>query len=214
MRARNLKPGFFKNELLGSVDPLISILFAGLWGIADREGRLEDRPLRICAELFPYRRAVTETKVDAFLGWLHEHGFIVRYQLSGKSYIQINEFLKHQRPHSNETPSSIPGLSSNGGLPRSEALATMVESEAQPRCAPVSPLNPSSLNPESPFTESPHTGLRTKVGAPSAGRGGRVAQRKTREEREAEAKAKGIDVFALPGEPGYGGGSPPRRGGH
>ena len=30
------------------------LLFVGLWTIADRNGRLEDRPKRIRAELFPY----------------------------------------------------------------------------------------------------------------------------------------------------------------
>src|SRR5262244_3073085 len=54
IRARNIKPGIFKNELLGAADPLLTLLFEGLWCMADREGRLEDRPLRIKAEIFPY----------------------------------------------------------------------------------------------------------------------------------------------------------------
>jgi hypothetical protein len=53
MRACNIKPGFFKNEVLGTAVPILSLLFSGLWGLADREGRLEDRPLRIKAEIFP-----------------------------------------------------------------------------------------------------------------------------------------------------------------
>lgn len=53
-RARNIKPGFFANEDLAECDPLARLLFAGLWCLADREGRLEDRPKRIRAELLPY----------------------------------------------------------------------------------------------------------------------------------------------------------------
>ena len=49
-RARNIKPGFFLNEELGVLPPLVRILFAGLWCIADRDGRLEDRPKRIKME--------------------------------------------------------------------------------------------------------------------------------------------------------------------
>ena len=49
-RSRNIKPSLFKNEVLGVADPLYTILFEGLWVLADREGRLEDRPLRIKAE--------------------------------------------------------------------------------------------------------------------------------------------------------------------
>ena len=48
-RARNIKPGFFANENLAECDPLARLLFAGLWCLADREGRLEDRPKRIAA---------------------------------------------------------------------------------------------------------------------------------------------------------------------
>ena len=38
MRARNLKPGFFKNETLAEIEPLGRLLFQGLWCMADREG--------------------------------------------------------------------------------------------------------------------------------------------------------------------------------
>ncbi len=58
MRARNIKPGFFKNEHLGTADPIVALLFEGLWLLADRDGRLEDRPLRIKAEIFPYREGL------------------------------------------------------------------------------------------------------------------------------------------------------------
>jgi len=33
---------------------LARLLYPGLWMLADREGRLEDRPLRIKAEILPY----------------------------------------------------------------------------------------------------------------------------------------------------------------
>lgn len=128
MRARNIKPGVFKNEILGGADPLLTILFEGLWCMADREGRLEDRPLRVCAEVFPYRRAVTEKRADAMLTWLHDQGFITRYKVLGKGYIQIIEFLKHQRPHKNEAHSVIQPLSSLDDVPRSQASTTKVAS--------------------------------------------------------------------------------------
>ncbi len=110
MRSRNIKPGLFKNELLGSADPLMTILFEGLWCMADREGRLEDRPLRVCAEVFPYRRSVSEKQCDKLLSWLHNSNFIHRYEVDGKRFIQVLSFWKHQRPHSKEKPSEIPPL--------------------------------------------------------------------------------------------------------
>jgi hypothetical protein len=104
-RARNIKPGLFKNEILGVADPLYTLLFEGLWLLADREGRLEDRPLRIKAETFPYRDGLD---VSSMLGWLQANGFIRRYRVGGLAYIEVCEFVKHQNPHKNEPDSVIP----------------------------------------------------------------------------------------------------------
>ena len=104
-RARNIKPGFFKNEILGVADPLLSLLFEGLWVLADRDGKLEDRPLRIKGEVFPYREGLD---MEAMLNWLQAEGFIRRYQVDSKKYILVLEFVKHQNPHKNETESEIP----------------------------------------------------------------------------------------------------------
>ncbi|WP_293399935.1 hypothetical protein [Polaromonas sp.] len=104
-RARNIKPGFFKNEILGVADPLYSLLFEGLWVLADRDGKLEDRPLRIKGEVFPYREGLD---IDAMLDWLQAEGFIRRYKVGSKKYILVLEFVKHQNPHKNETESEIP----------------------------------------------------------------------------------------------------------
>lgn len=103
-RSRNIKPGFFMNDLLAEVDPLGRLLFAGLWTIADREGRLEDRPRRIKAEILPYDNC----DVDQLLDDLEKLEFVLRYEVAGERYIQIINFSKHQNPHKNETASEIP----------------------------------------------------------------------------------------------------------
>lgn len=104
-RARNIKPGLLKNEVLGVADPLFTLLFVGLWTLADREGRVEDRPVRIKGELFPYRDGLD---VDTMLDWLETEGFIQRYQAGGKALIQILQFAKHQAPHGTEKDSDFP----------------------------------------------------------------------------------------------------------
>lgn len=103
-RSRIIKPGFFTNDRLAEISPLGRILFAGLWTMADRKGRLEDRPKRIKAEVLPFDNA----NVDKLLKDLADHGFIVRYQVQGAAYIQIVSFEKHQSPHMREPDSSIP----------------------------------------------------------------------------------------------------------
>ena len=103
-RSRNIKPGFFMNDELAEIDPLGRILFAGLWCIADREGRLEDRPKRIKAEVLPY----DDCDVNDLLDQLAKHDFIIRYGVDGERYIQVSNFSKHQNPHKNEATSIIP----------------------------------------------------------------------------------------------------------
>ena len=108
-RSRNIKPSFFKNELLGEADPLLGLLFISLWTLADRKGRLEDRPLRIKAETFPYRENIN---INGYLTQLLALGFIDRYKvlLNNKevSIIEIVNFIKHQTPHSTEKQSELP----------------------------------------------------------------------------------------------------------
>ena len=106
MRSRNIKPGFFKNEDLADLGPHAQLLFVGLWCLADREGRLEDRPKRIKAEIFPYEDL--NESVDLMLDKLSETEFIKRYVVKDNNYIQITNFLKHQTPHYLESPSQIP----------------------------------------------------------------------------------------------------------
>ena len=106
-RTRSIKPGFFDNEVLGGLPPLTRLLFIGLWCIADREGRLEDRPKRIKKTLLGYDD-VSTSEVSEMLQALHDTGFIIRYTVDGEEYIQVVNFAKHQNPHVKEKPSEIP----------------------------------------------------------------------------------------------------------
>ena len=122
-RARNIKPSFFMNEDLGQADPLVSLLFISLWCLADREGRLEDRPLKIKAQTFPYREI---SDFNGYLTVIERLGLIERYSVDGIAYIQVVNFKKHQSPHNTEKASDIPSpekkdiknseLNSNGDL--------------------------------------------------------------------------------------------------
>jgi hypothetical protein len=103
-RARNIKPGFFTNEVLADLPPLTRLLFIGLWTEADREGRLEDRPTRLKLRLFP----MDKFDVNDALEQLSRKGFISRYLADGSQFIQILAWHKHQRPHVKEAPSTIP----------------------------------------------------------------------------------------------------------
>jgi hypothetical protein len=103
-RMRTLKIGFFANDRLAELPPLARLLFSGLWLIADREGRLENRPKRIKAEILPY----DDCDITALLGQLEKSGFIECYEEQGIECVQIVNFAKHQFPNAKEPPSIIP----------------------------------------------------------------------------------------------------------
>lgn len=136
-RSRNIKPGFFTNDVLAEIEPLGRLLFAGLWTIADRAGRLEDRPKKIKAEILPY----DDCDVDKLLNSLYSYGFILRFQVNGVGYIQIVNFSKHQNPHKNEAPSSIPEPTEHG-----TCTVQAPEGHSTNRADSLN-LDPDSLNP-------------------------------------------------------------------
>lgn len=122
-RSRNIKPGFFSNEYLAELEPLARILFIGLWCYADREGRLEDRPKRIKSDILPYDNCNVNKLLNSLVA--SPEKFIVRYIVDGKSYIQINNFLKHQNPHIHELPSIIPPYESMVQEPDKNGTSTV-----------------------------------------------------------------------------------------
>lgn len=103
-RIRTIKPKFFKNEDLAALPYQSRLLFIGLWTEADKEGRLEDRPKRLKAELFPY----DDLDINQELGCLANAGFLTRYESNGVRYIAIPTWEKHQHPNQREEPSVIP----------------------------------------------------------------------------------------------------------
>lgn len=186
-RARNIKPGLFSNELLVELPAFDRLAFIGLWCLADREGRLEDRVKRIKIELFP----CDDYDVEAGLARLAAAGFISRYQAAGFSVIEIINFQKHQSPHGSEKDSILPDI--NGYLTVYERKKNVVVAGSQRKVLvgeqvfnvkkPLEPVNPPFDNalipdcgiliPESGFTDSPnqdqHHSLNAGEEIPSSG---------------------------------------------
>jgi hypothetical protein len=154
-RARNLKPSFFTNDILAEIDPLGRILFQGLWCLADRAGRLEDRPKKIKAEVLPY----DDCDADAYLSELHEKGFILRYAANGKRFIQVLAFTKHQNPHIKEAASTIPAPCENSTSTVQEHEQEVSDDGQASEIPERAGLIPLSLNPITdsplPITDSP-----------------------------------------------------------
>lgn len=103
-RARNIKPGFFRNADLVELPVETRLLFIGLWTLADREGRLEDRPKQIKMEIFP----ADSFDVGSMLDQLQSAGFVDRYEVDSIKVLEVLNFIKHQDPHYKEKASELP----------------------------------------------------------------------------------------------------------
>ena len=161
-RARNIKPGFFRNADLVELPVEARLLFVGLWTLADREGRLEDRPKQIKMEIFP----ADCFDCDALLTSLAGTGMIERYEVGGKRYLHVVNFTKHQNPHRDEKASTIPAPGSNGV--RSEQAPC--EHHANTVAIGLIPdsLIPDSLIPESKTGAAGHPGDLARPEKPAA----------------------------------------------
>lgn len=158
-RARNIKPGFFSDAELLDCDIWVRMLFAGLWTLADREGRLLDKPKQIGVDLFPRDRL----DINAGLSELAEHGLIVRYEVDGVQIIQVKNFAKHQNPHKDERASILPPqvIEDDLAVTIIQAPGFMPENTGQSAIKPSSlradsPI-PDSLIPDTGFPDTPHT---------------------------------------------------------
>lgn len=198
-RTRQINPGFFTNDELADITPLGRLLFAGLWVIADREGRLEDRPKKIKAEILPYDNC----DVDDLLNQLQNAGFIKRYKVdiprtdqgntmdmpkADVGIIQVVNFTKYQHPHRNESASTLPPPTAES---RMESGSAEVESQEHTMDIPRTvqgntmdaPRMPSSLYLVSSNSESNNNSL-TCINNKQTENGKQVNQQHTLAENE------------------------------
>jgi len=113
MRIRTIKPEFFHHEGLFEAEletklP-IRVAFAGLWCIADREGRFKWEPRRIGVQVLPYDGVDFSRVLDA----LTTRGFVFKYRVGDACFGFIPSFLKHQVINNRESESVLPDPEGN-----------------------------------------------------------------------------------------------------
>jgi len=160
-RSRRLRPGFFTNEELCSLPPLTRLLFAGLWTLADREGRLLDQPGKIKAQLFPCDRRFS---VERGLAQLAAKGFVLRYSSDTLRLLFIHSWYRHQTPHPREELSKLPPPPSVSELENGQSGPPSGTTQGMTQGAPIAHLSSSSysfnsLTPSGSTPQTPQGGL-------------------------------------------------------
>ena len=103
-RQRLLNPKPLHDEDIISMSIPARFAWAYLPCFADREGRLEDKPLTLKIEIFPN----DSIDMNDLLNELESHKCILRYTINNRKYIQIRSFLRYQTPYHKEPESRIP----------------------------------------------------------------------------------------------------------
>lgn len=119
-RIRTIKPDFFRHEGLHELECAcmlpIRVAFAGLWTVADREGRFQWRPRVLKLDVLPFDNVDFSAVLDA----LASAGFIVKYEKDGELYGVIPSWAEHQNINKHEAQSRLPDPSTCNKVQRTE----------------------------------------------------------------------------------------------
>lgn len=95
-RIRTIKPEFPQSESMGRVSRDARLTFIMLWTLADDSGRLRGNSRMLASLLFPYDSDAFE-RIDGWLSELDSEGCIGRYKVGSDAYIEILNWLTHQK---------------------------------------------------------------------------------------------------------------------
>ena len=106
-RIRTIKPEFPQSETVGHLSRDSRLLFIMLWTIVDDSGRTRAASRMLASLLFPYDEDAPQM-IDAWLAELEREQCVQIYEVNGSTYLEISNWLKHQKID-RPTPSKLPG---------------------------------------------------------------------------------------------------------
>lgn len=120
-RIRSIKPEFPQSETIGALSRDARLLFIQLWTLVDDEGRARAASRMLASLLYPYDDDAPKL-MDKWLSELEVEKCIRRYEADGNSYLEIVNWLKHQKID-RPTPSRLPPYREPSTHPRDSSRA-------------------------------------------------------------------------------------------
>lgn len=118
-RIRSIKPEFPHSETTGKLSREARLLFLQLWTIVDDEGRTRAASRMLASLLYPYDDDAKDL-IDGWLDELEERDCIRRYVVDGSTYLEVINWLKHQKID-HPTKSRLPAYSDDLAKPREDS---------------------------------------------------------------------------------------------
>ena len=107
-RIRTIKPEFPQSESVGRLSREGRLCFILLWTLADDSGRLRGNSRMLASLLYPYDDDAPEL-IEAWLSELECQNCIVRYEVNGSKYLEVCNWLTHQKIDK-PSRSKLPGI--------------------------------------------------------------------------------------------------------
>ena len=136
-RIRSIHPDLHRDKTLATVSATAERTFVRLWCHLDDDGRGEDDPDLMKADLYPRHRDVTADDIERDLQELADRGLIIRYVVDGEPYLccKPETWANYQRPQKKQE-SKLPS-----------------PDQADPDTSPVSDRSDTATRPVSPVGE-------------------------------------------------------------
>jgi hypothetical protein len=115
-RIRTIKPEFPHSETVGRLSRDARLLFIQLWTLVDDAGRTRASSRLLASLLYPFDDDVPAL-LPAWLAELESGGFLYLYQAEGNQYLEICNWLKHQKID-HPSASRLPGYNEILANPR------------------------------------------------------------------------------------------------
>lgn len=130
-RIRTIKPEFVQSETVGALSRDARLLFIQLWTICDDSGRARAASRMLASLLYPYDDDAPKL-LGKWLAELERAGCIRLYEVDGSKYLDIPNWLKHQRID-RPSPSRLPAFDEASSKPREESRALDADLGPVPR---------------------------------------------------------------------------------
>lgn len=99
MRARWIKPEFFRGRTMARLGPVTGLVFQALWCMADDGGVAMCDPARIKAEMFLFWEDIDLAAIEASLAQLDASKSVALYTVGVERYAEIVNWATHQKVH-------------------------------------------------------------------------------------------------------------------
>ena len=93
-RNRQIKADFWSDEKIGKLSAKARLFFIATWNFADDSGVCRANPVYLKNQIFPYDEAVN---VQGLLSECSQQGLIRLLEYNKEQYLEIMNFLKHQK---------------------------------------------------------------------------------------------------------------------